>query len=76
MEVESRIFKVIDKIFKFSIQCQGKEKLDLGNQGFSRFNLEKPQKSRQLQGQHFQGQGINFKEKSILSILDFFKVNP
>ena len=33
MEVESRIFKVLDKIFEFSIQCQGKEKLDLGNCG-------------------------------------------
>ena len=63
-------------MFEFSIQGQGKEKLDLSNQGFSRFDLEKPRKSRQHQGPHFQGQGISFKEKSILSIQGFFKVNP
>ena len=51
-------------------------KIEILDQGLSRFNLDKPWSSRQVRGQLFQGQGLSFKDEYSIFIQGFFKGNP
>ena len=51
-------------------------KIEILDQGLSRFNLDKPWSSRQVRGQLFQGQGLSFKGEYSIFIQGFFKGNP
>ena len=72
----SRIFKGLDKILFFCNSRSRVGKIEILDQGLSRFNLDKPWSSRQVQGQLFQGQGLSFKGEYSIFIQGFFKGNP
>ena len=72
----SRIFKGLDKILFFFNSRSRVGKIEILDQGLSRFNLDKPWSSRQVRGQLFQGQGLSFKGEYSIFIQGFFKGNP
>ena len=58
--------------FFFQVKVKGGKNWNFG----SRFNLDKPWSSRQVQGLLFQGQGLYFKGEYSIFIQGFFKGNP
>ena len=70
-----KIFKGLDKTLFFNSRSR-LGKIEIFDQGLSRFNLDKPWSSRQVQGQLFQGQGLYFKGEYSIFIQGFFKGNP